>query len=307
MGLLLSGLAGAFQGYNQLRDEERSKEANRQLIEDRIKAEEAMQLRKEDRARTERTQTLSDINLRSQQILSTTDAGLINANLGSSATAEDAAVLQQPGMDAARKAYGLNAVDEEARLKARLEAKLGLGVDASDEQSALAQLNASKNADRQLTKDEEQFKIQMKRIDAQIAQTNAADRRVRLDAALKKSEAEAAAVNKKELQAEYVKLGDIIATKQANPKADLSAQMSPVVIKIASLGGNPAAIIDLLLGQQTKEQVATKVGDDDVGSVTTTTTTKPGARVGGVLGVGAPPASNVSTGKIRRPLDTFGR
>ena len=112
------------------------------------------------------------------------------------------------------------------------------------------------------------------------------------DAAVDRAEAK---VNKKELQGKYAKLGELIAAKHANPKADVSAQWNPLVVEITALGGNPSIMIDTLLGPQTKEQVATKTGDDLDGSVTTTTT-NPGARIGGALST----PTNTASGKIKR-------
>ena len=113
-----------------------------------------------------------------------------------------------------------------------------------------------------------------------------------------------AKADKEALKAEYELLGHYLSSKATNPSSDYSQQIAASVSKIASLGGNPQVMIDLMLGKETSQTVAVKTGDAKMGEPETTTTkVVKGDRQGGVVsswknqpiadGVGAPAGKRV--------------
>jgi hypothetical protein len=142
MGLLFGALAGAGGAVADIakRDQDSTNEEKRarmlaDLEEQKIlRIEEARALRQRQAGIAQGSQISSE----AKRLLGESDAAALNAKFGTSATAEDAAVLA--ANPEARKAYGLPAVDRLGSLETRATAAENLGyLEASKEARGLIQ------------------------------------------------------------------------------------------------------------------------------------------------------------------------
>lgn len=193
---------------------------------------------------------------------------------------------RKSGMSEEDIAAGLGAVDEaeaagsykqEPTLRDRMLARGDVAGAATDERAERTAAAAAAERATDNTRADRALALQEKTAAATIA--NAAR------AATKDMAADA---DKKKLRAEYEAYGALLVQDAAKPGSQRDA-IARSATRIASLGGNPQVLTDLLLGAKEKVEVTSKkdaMGTDE----TSTKKIVQGERAGGIMGAPARPA-----------------
>ena len=163
---LIAGLAGGVGGgaeaagniYKSERENKQRIDAETEL--ERVRQEMAVERQKaiDDYKKESARESGAKVEAVAQENRAKEDVGLINSTQGSSATPEEAAILQQPGNEAARRIYGLPAISEADRLRDHEQAASSLG-----ETEIATNARGSLNVERQISADTNRYNLESQR------------------------------------------------------------------------------------------------------------------------------------------------
>jgi len=267
---------------------------------------EELQNRRDDRNRTNAVTDAAaarkvaiDNNIADAASIEAEATGLANTRRGTNLD-QARAIYERSGMSQSDINLGLGAVDEArkgsetATRQDRTQAGLKLGLirhqDAAAQERAEEALQHSRGeaADNKIYSREQDAKTNARQ-DKQDARAERLTNAQIGNMAAAASDRASGKADKKALKEAYTVLGQALADKAANPKVDYSRQIAAAAVTIASNGGNPATMIDLVLGKEGSKAVTTTTGGGltDQPEVKTTVNVR-GDRQGGAMDAGKP-------------------